>query len=423
MIRNNYICALDLGSSKISAAVARLKGKRITEVFFDTLAVKGIKKGLVVDSVEIVGAIDKLMANLKQKSGLNIKFVYADISGQDIIMRCSHAVIPLAERGNKVITLSDILKVNDQARILGSDLEEEIIHQVPMGYSVDSKNDIANPLGLYSHKLEANLFLVCAKTSFVQTVTRIINQAGYEVKDLFFSGLVTQHAVYDSYSKKPVYGTQALCDIGADTTELMIFNNGMLKDVEILFLGGDDLSEHISQALKIPFELAEDIKRSYGQVGERNRLSGDKEILIKKESMYKPIKQDLIREIVTDKAQYICRRLKDAVEKKVPDEKLESFTAVGRTVLLEGFLETLESVLNIPVKLGRLTHPDLISLSNNDQSLSGQKYLAHVTALGTISTVLKGAFNQSLPIAVESLSQTITRRLFRRVKEIYQEYF
>jgi cell division protein FtsA len=421
MIRNNYICALDLGSSKISASVCRLRRRRITDIYFDSLAVKGMKKGLVVDSIELVGAVDKLLQNLKAKSGINIKFVYANISGQDIIMRESRAVIPLAERGNKVITLSDILRVNDQARILGSDLEEEIIHQVPMGYAVDSKNDILNPQGLYSHKLEVNLFLVCAKASFIQTVTRIINQAGYEIKDLFFSGLATCEAIFNSYSRSPVSGMQVLCDLGADTTDLLVFNNGILKTIAILPLGGDDLTRHIADSLKIPLDLAEDIKRSYGQVGEYSQIAGEKEILIKRESTYKPIQQRLISEIVTDKAQYICRKLKEAVEKNAGGEKIDSFTAVGRTVLLEGFLETLESVLGIPVKLGRLLHPDFISLPNKNPHLTGQKYLTYVTALGTISAALRGAVVQNLPVGLAS--PTIAHRLFRRVKEMYQEYF
>jgi len=421
MIRSNYICALDLGSSKISGAVCRLKGRHITDVFFDTLAVKGVKKGLIVDSIEMVGAVGKVLEGLKAKSGINIKVIYANVSGQDMIMRHSHAVVPLAERGNKVITLSDIIKVNDQARILGSDLEEEIIHQVPMGYSVDSKSDILNPLGLYSHRLEVNLFLVCAKTSFIQTVTRIINQAGFEIKDLFFSGLASCEAIFNSSSRGSVSGVQVLCDLGADNTELLVFNDGMLQNIEILPLGGDNLTRHISESLKIPFDLAEDIKRSYGQVGEYDQIAGEKEILIKRESIYKPIQQRLISEIVTDKAQYICRKLKEAVEKNVGQQKIDSFTTVGRTVLLEGFLEALENVLAVPVKLGRLMHPDLTSLANKNPNLSGQKYLTYVTALGTICTALRGTSVQNLPIGLSS--RTISRNLFRRFKELYQEYF
>jgi len=105
---NNYICALDIGSSKIAAVVAQLKRKHITNLFFDSLAVKGIKRGVIIDSIDLIGCISRVLKNLKVKSGINIKSVYTNISGQNIITKHSHAVIPLAERGNKVISALDI---------------------------------------------------------------------------------------------------------------------------------------------------------------------------------------------------------------------------------------------------------------------------------------------------------------------------
>ena len=37
MLNNNYICAIDIGSNKISAALAKIKKNRIESVFFDSL--------------------------------------------------------------------------------------------------------------------------------------------------------------------------------------------------------------------------------------------------------------------------------------------------------------------------------------------------------------------------------------------------
>ena len=257
--RNNYICAIDIGSSKISGCVARINKKVIDNVFFETLPSKGIKRGIIVDSIDVVGCIGKAIKNLKAKSGINIKFIYTNISGQDIVTRRSRAIIPLAERGNKVITVSDIQRVNEQARVLGSSLEEEIIHRIPSSYTIDSKSNIANPLGLYSHKLEVDLYLVCGKLSSIQNLSRAVNQAGYEIRELFFSGLATSKAALNKdYSQ----GLNIFCDIGSDTTELLIFKDGMLKDIEILPIGADDLTVNLQESLKIPFDLAEDIKRS-----------------------------------------------------------------------------------------------------------------------------------------------------------------
>jgi len=183
---NSYICALDIGSSKIASAVAQIKRKRINNIFFDSVPSKGIKRGVIVDSVDLVSSVSKLLKDLKVKSGINIKFLYTNISGQDIVTKHSRAIVPLAERGNKVITISDIQRVNEEARILGSSLEEEIIHFIPSSYTIDSKSNIINPLGLYSHRLEVDLYLICGKLASIQSLGRVINQAGFEIKDLFF---------------------------------------------------------------------------------------------------------------------------------------------------------------------------------------------------------------------------------------------
>ncbi|MCX5703613.1 MAG: cell division protein FtsA, partial [Candidatus Omnitrophica bacterium] len=309
---NNYICAVDIGSSKIAVALAKIKRKRVTEIFFETAPIKSIKEGAIVDSISLVGSISKLMKNLKSKSGMKIKFLYVNISGGDIVPKHSHAIVSLAERGNKVITISDIEKVNEQARILGSSLEEEIIHLVPSNYSIDSKTNLANPLGLYSHRLEVDLYLICAKLSGIQNLSRVINQSGYEIKDLFFSGLATSKAVFN---KELNDGLNLFCDIGSDTTELLVFRNGMLKDIEILSIGGNDITNKVAQTLKIPFDLADDIKRSNGMIGDFTQIGEEKEILVKKNNLYKPIKQKAVLEIITSQAKSICSNIKEGLEK------------------------------------------------------------------------------------------------------------
>lgn len=415
---DNYICALDIGSSKISACVSRIKRKRINDIFFDSTPSKGIREGVIVDAMDLVGAISSLLKNLKEKSNINIRFVYANISGKDIVTKRSRAIIPLAERGNKVITISDMHKVNEQARILGSSLEEEIIHLIPSSYTIDTKSNILNPLGLYSHKLEVDLYLICGRLSSIQSLSRVISQSGYEIKDLFFSGLVTSMAVFNDGLKE---GINLFCDIGSDKTEILIFKDGILKDIEILSSGGDDLTRQLSETLKIPLDLAEDIKRSYGIIGDYERIAEDKEILVKKADFYKPIKQKLVSEIITSSSKLICLNIKEAIEKKVPLYQVNNFVVAGRTVLLEGFLEMLENALTVPVKLGRIAAPEIISLIKEDNAVAGQKYLTYLTSLGMICEALQKRHPDNIPSYQPT--KNLIFRLTRRLKEVYQEYF
>jgi cell division protein FtsA len=415
---NNYICALDVGSSKISACAAQIRKRQVSNLFFESAASRGVRDGVIVDSIALIDAVEKLLRNLKKKSGINIKFLHVNISGQDIVTKHSRAIIPLAERGNKVITVSDMQRATEQARILGSSLEEEIIHIIPSSYSIDSKSNITNPIGLYSHKLEVDLFLVCGKMSSVETLSRVINQAGYEVSRMSFSGLATSKAVFDRKMKE---GVTVFCDIGSDITEILIFRDGLLKDIEILPLGGNNLTFQIQEALKIPFDLAEDIKRSYGVVGDPEKLDENKEILVKKSDFYKPIKQKAVSQIVSTGAKLICLQIKEAVEKKIPLYEINNFVIVGRMMLLEGFIEMLEGSLGIQVRLGRIADPKMLSLVKENNELSGQRYLAYLTPLGMICESLE--VNPIGILPVQSLPKNLLLKAVNRVKEVYQEYF
>lgn len=418
MIRNNYICALDIGSSKIDAAVALLKKGRIADLFFETDLVCGVKSGSIVDSVALINCIGRVLKNLKTKSQVKVKEVFVNISGIDLITRHSYAVIPLAERGNKVIALSDLRKVNEQARILGSSLEEEIIHQIPLSYGVDSKKDIANPLGLYSHKLEVDLFMICTNISSVENILRVINQSGYDLGDLYFSGLSLSKILLDNEVTK---GTAIICDMGSDFTELLVFKNGILRNLKILPYAGRMLSDELSEKMNIPFELAEEVKISYTNIGYSSDKADKKEILIKKDGLYKPIRQKDASEIINSKAQELCLKVKSACEEMVAFNEVDSFIACGRTILLEGLLEMLESSLELPVKLARIKSPALIPFVNQHNQLSGQKYITHLTCLGLIQEALEenyANFSFSAPPYQNPLL-----RLLHRARELYQEYF
>lgn len=418
MLNNSYICAVDIGSNKIAASLAQVRKNRIENIFFDTIVSSGVKEGVIIDALELITCLSKILKSLRAKSGLKIKFIHTNFSGRDISTKHSHAIIPLAERGNKVITSTDIANANEQARILGSSLEEEIIHVIPSSYSIDSKSNVINPVGLYSHKLEADLFLICAKLSSLQSLSRAVSQAGYEIKNLSFSGLATSKAVFDKEGKK---GVSVFCDVGSDITELLIFKDGLLQDIQVLPLGGSSLTSQLSEGLKINYELAEDIKRSYGVIGDADSISENKEILVKKDEFYKPIKHRQVAQMVTNSSRLICTQIKEVVERKVALHEIDHFVMAGKTLLTDGFIEMMESVIGIPVKIGRINNPEVAALLKENSDLSGQKYLTYLTCVGMICEELenKTIGNASLVKPAKNLLISMVNRF----KEVYQEYF
>ncbi len=416
---NNYICTLDIGSSKISACLARVKNGRINAIFFESLPFSGLTKGQVTDSIGLVNAVGSVIKGLKSKSKVAVKLIHVNISGLDISTKHSYAIIPLAERGNKIIAPQDIRDVNEQALTLGSNMEDEVIHYIPCGYELDSRKDVINPLGLYSHKLGVDLYLICAKLSAVQNITHALNQAGYEVKDMIFSGLATSKALLNKEQK----GINIFCDIGRDITELLIFKEGLLIDTHIFPMGGNDLSRALAEELLIPLELAEELKKSHGSVGDNINIDENKEVLVKKEDFYKPIKQKLICEILTKKAKSFCATIKDYISNNVDVVEVNSFIVTGRGVLLEGFLELLDLNTGLSAKLGRISDDELLSIVSQSDILTEHKYISYITCLGILGHVLRLKKAPSLPHHGTGQERNVFEKTISKIKEIYQEYF
>lgn len=418
-MKSRYLCALDLSSSKVSCALMKfVKGYAIENLFFDYVICGGIKNGKIVDIQEVSASIDKLLRAVKAKAGINIRSVYLNIYGQDITSKQSRAVIPLAERGNKVITLSDIRRVEEEARILGSSLEEEIVQAIALGYMVDDREKIINPLGLYGHKLGVDLLLISVKTAYLQGVNRLFGRLGYEVKHLFLSILATSKILLDKNALKT--GLYVFCDIGADLTEIIVFENAVLKNITALATGGNYLTEEIAQAFKIPFALAEEIKRSYAYIG---TVSQDKEIMIKKEGYYKPIPQSRLCELVSSRAESICRAIKEKLENSVSRERAIDYVIVGgRTVLIDGFLEMLEAHLGVPVKIATRPRNAYFPGKQLEGIASVTQFLTYATCLGILQEAIELS-QQIKSNRIYSTPQNFLRTLTSRIKEIYQEYF
>lgn len=419
MTFKSYICALDIGSSKVAASLAVLRNRRVVDMFFETQSCAAIRGGAVVDSVALVETVERLMKTLRQRSGLKVRHVLATISGKHISTRHSSAVIPLAERGNKVIIPGDVQKVVEQARILGSNIDEEILHHFPWRYGVDTNSEVTNPLGLYSHRLEVDLYLVCAKLAAVQTITHVINQAGFDVRSLTLSGLATAHA---AFGQNRVKGFSVLCDIGSDVTELLIFREGVLRAIKILPLGGETVTAGLAHGLQIPFELAEDIKVSAAGVIDPASIAADKEVLIRKEALYKPVKQRQIAEIINERAAHLCSRIKQELDTELSWMEVSSCLVSGRSVLQDGLLETLERSFGVPVKVARVADAHLQEFVATRDVLSGQKYLAYLTSLGLIARELHTSV-LSAPCAQPQVPRHPVKRLFAKLHDMYTEYF
>ena len=423
-MKNNFICAIDFGASKISGMVGLVnKSGKITSLSMEVVSSKGIKNGRIADFSALSLSLEELLKKLQKSSGFKIKDFYVNVSGNEITSGHSRAIIPLAQRGNKVITDSDIHRVKEQARILGTNLQEEIIHEIPFGYIVDADNFCRNPRELYAHRLEIDLLLIYAKLSYVQSVVRLSSQLGYSVKGVFYPGFINGELSLGQSQRR---GIEFFCDIGADTTDLVMFKDGALQAIMVLAIGGNNITQAISQKLNIPFDLADDTKRSSVVIGSPDNFLEDKEVMVSRGNNYMPIKQKEISRIATEEATKMCLEIKYAINKMssgdASAEAINCLSIAGRTVLQEGFMEKLEELAGVPVRLIRIQNQHFLNNEiHNELTSSCAKVLTYLNPFSMIAYALDSMqqdqiFHKAPPL--KSISGVISK-----VKQVYQQYF
>lgn len=349
---DSYFCGLDIGSRKIKACLFFVRNPQDLDLLaVSELDTKGFQDTSVNDISEFSSAIGSALDILVKKTQIRFRDVYLSIGGDLVETRPSRAVIPLAERGNKVITLHDIDRVRSQARILGVRLDDDVLHDFVQQFRVDDVNIALNPLGLYGRKLEVESLLAVTNVTRMRNISKAVKQAGFEVNKIFFGAHVLSEALLD---KRQRLDGAVLVDLGARSTQVLVYKDGLLKNYVRADFGGEDMTLRIAQTLGVARDLAEDIKRSYARVSEAKSSFEDEEILIKKEQSFVPVKRLLLNNTIETEVV----RLVDLINGALRDAGISSQLKGGLVItggggLLPGLAERVESACGLSVRLGR----------------------------------------------------------------------
>jgi len=402
-------CGLDIGSQKIKAALMMVKEPKQME-FIGAYENKtyGFRDGAVSDLGELSECIHITMQELLKRTSVNIKEVQMGVSGDLIDIRKTNTAIPLVDRGSKVISRRDLKKVNHQARLLGVKMEEEILHDLPQSYLIDDINFANNPQGLYGRKLGVSTLMIISGTNRVKNLIKAVNEAGFDVSNLFFSSYASSSVILSKQEKNEGC---VLVDIGSRSTCILIFYDGILKYIEKVCFGGDDMTESISEQLNLSSNLAEEIKKSYAMAFAPDEHR-EEEILVKKESQYIPIKKVEIYRAIEPQIVKLIEMIRMSLSRSGYLHQIKhGITMIGGGSLLSGLIEKVHVDVGLPVKLCKLNIKSEINFGTSS-IFSASVGLA------------RSGFRKTFGYTVSSNGQSDWgRRIVNRIRDIYQEYF
>jgi cell division protein FtsA len=345
----NFLTVMDVGSARTSVLVAEATDTGLRYRGHGLAESRGSRKGVIVDLEKAVSSIQKAVEQAEDAAGVPIEHALVGIGGSHIRGVNSHGGISFGTRPREIMR-EEIRQAVDKARAIPLPADREIIHLLPQQFILDEQSGVHDPLGMMATRLEVYVHIVTAASSATQNVITAVNKAGVHVDDTVFEPLACADAVLRSEERE--LGV-CLADLGAGSTDLVVFQEGAVAHTAVIPVGGDHFTSDLSVGMCTALVEAEKIKKAYGNVVVTLIPEGNEvEVPSVGDRPSRLLSQRLVGEILEPRARELFEMVRDNLRHSgMLDRCIAGVVLSGGASRLPGILDVAESVLRKPVRL------------------------------------------------------------------------
>ena len=409
MARETLISAVDIGSSTVRVASAILRadgGMRLVALSHSPTL--GVRRGQIIDIDEVASCLRIVLDDAEKQSGYHISRATCLVSGPQTEITRSIGRVAVS-RADGEVSREDTERVAESARGTTLPQNKDIIHTVPLSYTLDEETQIEDPVGMKGVRLEIDALLVLASSPVLRALTKTFQEARIQPEGWMFGPLAVSCA---TLSKKQKEVGVAIVNIGGATTTVSVFYEGRLHSSHVVSLGGVHITYDIAIGLKSTLDIAEQVKLEYGHANSA-RVSKREQVVMNEWGM-----EDVV--VSRYALSRICEaRMRDILGevKKELKPHLRRTALPGGVVLtggaagMPGVKEVAERELKLPVHKGIIRGVESESHDMRD--------LGFCAAIGAVLTSRNDSLRTSGPPLSLILDQS---NLSRRLKGWIQEF-
>ncbi|MGQ9546126.1 MAG: cell division protein FtsA [Dehalococcoidia bacterium] len=353
------VSAIDVGTTKIATLVANVKGEDDIEVLgVGVVPSHGLHKGIVVNMDEAKQSIAASVKEAQRISGIRIDSAYVGVTGRHISSLNNRGVIAIP-REDRLVRTQDLRRVLAAARNIAVAEGRKVLHAIPRYYALDGQEGVKQPVGMHGSRLDVETHIITASVTSIQNLAKCVRAVGVDVDDLVLEPLASGEAVLTPEERE---SGVIMADIGGGTTDIAVFKNGSIYHTAILPVAGYQVTSDISIGLGLPFNIAEKMKKRYGNVTPGLELDEATQVGIENghSASYKDL-CSIIRARMEELLQLTLLEMPTSDYRSLAPCGL---VLTGGTANLAG-LDTLgESLLRIPVRKGRPLNMGIYGISD-----------------------------------------------------------
>ncbi len=262
MAEQTVLVAIDIGTTKVCVLIGEMAARGGVDVIGIGLAASdGLRKGVVIDIDRTVQSVASAVEAAERISGLKVRSAFVGISGSHIASQNSRGMVAVSGSSRHDVDRGDTVRAIEAARAVSIPNTREILHVVPRGYVVDGQEGVRDPIGMTAVRLEVETHIVTASSTSVQNLTKCVQRAGVEIDELVLAPLATAEATLNDEDRE--LGV-CLADIGGDTTDVAIFQDGSISHCATIPMGGRSVTADLGIVLRVTPDVAESVKFRYG---------------------------------------------------------------------------------------------------------------------------------------------------------------
>ena len=256
------VLAIDIGSTKICAIIARIDDKDSIAVIGAGISkAQGLKRGNITNIELASKSIKSAVDDAKRVAGTDVRNAIVSISGNYTKSLNSNGIVNIQ---NKEISFKEIERVM-QTSLYNANIpnEYEVLHALPFNFKVNDQDFIEDPLGMNASRLEVETHIITTQKSNLNNLKKAVRGAGVEVQNVILSGYASSISILNEDEKE--LGV-CVIDIGGNTSNVTIHSGSSIRHNDFLAVGSNHVTNDLSMALHTPLSVADNVKIHYGSL-------------------------------------------------------------------------------------------------------------------------------------------------------------
>ena len=403
----DIIVGIDIGTTKVATVVGEVNNFEQIETICNTsYKCSGLKKSKIINEEEISLSLVKTIKDAEDETNLKINSAYVTIPGKYVTI-VQNSITKEAKDKYSGISIRDVQSAIMQVKDIEVPEGKTLIDIVPDKVVLDNGTVVADPVGSLSSTFTLSAQIILADKDYVRQLNSIFKKAGLEIDGIVPTTLAERNLILD---KNELHDNIAIIDIGAENTDIGVFEGSTYIYTNSIPLGGENITNDIAVVLNITQEEADKLKRQYG-LALKSFIDNDNDIILntcKDNNKNKIIKSSELIEIIEARIEEMFLIINKDLTNQGIKSRINNVILTGQGITNISKSDVAGKInLNIPVKIstGRLI---------------GTTKPAYRTSYALVRYIASRPFTKTVSSSIDTKSnESILKNIFERIKEFF----